>query len=95
MTTPPPLDAHRVARLVATVLGRLGSAVGQRLSSLMCGPRGGGRRLLHGLDASLLGLLMEVVVRVIERKLLTLAGHPSPDGAAHDQGSSAVEPPAA
>lgn len=46
---------------------------------------GRGRRVLHRLDVMAVGLLMEVVARVTERKLLTLADRASPDSAAGDQ----------
>ena len=53
---------------------------------------GGGRRVLHGLDVRVLGLLLEVVARVTERKLLRLAELPSPDVAASGQRSSSAKP---
>jgi hypothetical protein len=59
---------------------RLGSVLGS-----------GGRRVAHGLDAVVVSLLMELVARVAERQLLSLAQKPSPDGAVGDQ-SAAAEP---
>ena len=53
---------------------------------------GGGRRVLHGLDVTVLGLLLEVVARVTERKLLRLAERPSPDVAASGECSSSAKP---
>lgn len=52
----------------------------------------GGRRVLHGLDVMVLGLLLEVAARVTERKLLRLAELPSPDVAASGECSSSAKP---
>jgi hypothetical protein len=38
-----------------------------------------GRRIAHGVDAIAVGLAMEVIARVAERKLLMAAAHQSPD----------------
>lgn len=38
-----------------------------------------GRRVAHGVDVIAVGLAMEVVARVAERKLLSAAAHQSPD----------------
>jgi hypothetical protein len=46
------------------------------------------RRVAHGLDGMALSLLMEIVARVAERKLLSVAERQSPD-AADDQSSPA------
>ena len=54
----------------------------------------GARRVLHSLDVTVLGLLLEVVARVTERKLLRLAELPSPDGAASGERSSSEKPTA-
>ncbi len=51
--------------------------------------KAGGRRLAHGLDAAVLGVLMEIVARVVERQLLSLVQEPSPDGVAGDQSAAA------
>lgn len=53
----------------------------------------GGRRVAHGLDVIVLGLLMEIVARVAERQLLSVVERPSPDVAAGDQSSSAQPAP--
>lgn len=46
------------------------------------------RRVAHGLDVMALSLLMDIVARVAERKLLSVAERQSPD-AADDQSSPA------
>jgi len=38
-----------------------------------------GRRVAHGVDVIAVGLAMEVIARVAERKLLSAAAHQSPD----------------
>jgi hypothetical protein len=43
------------------------------------------RQVVHGLDVMALGLLMELVARLTERKLLSLVDRPAPDTAAGDQ----------
>lgn len=48
-----------------------------------------GRRMTHVLDGVALGVLMEIVARVAERTLLSMAKRPSPDAAARDQASFA------
>lgn len=44
-----------------------------------------GRRILHGLDVMAVSLLMEMVARVTERKLLSLVDRASPDSTAGNQ----------
>lgn len=55
--------------------------------------RGRGRQLVHVLDLATLGLLMEVVAHLTERKLLSLAERPLPNVAESDTQSPSAQPP--
>ena len=95
MTAPGPTATQRLVEgRPANVLRRLRSGCGRVPTRLARAALGRGRRVIHGLDVTALGLLMEIVARVTERKLLSLVERPSPDVAAGDQCSSSPQPTA-
>jgi hypothetical protein len=72
----------------AKVLRRFRSGCRRGPAFLFRAALGRGRRVIRHLDRQTLVLLMEIVARVTERKLLALVERPTPGVAADDQVSS-------
>lgn len=89
MTALGPMVIQRlVGSRPANVLRRFRSGRSRGPSFLARAAMGGSRRVIHHLDRLTLVLIMEIVARVTERKLLALVERPLPGVAADDQVSS-------